>query len=104
MTVAIEGDNELRSGYTADCSIVTDRKENTLLIPYSSAAVDDEGKYFVYRSTKSGIKKQAVEAGREFSNGLEILSGISESDVIVYNAAAVTSEQKTVISELVRGG
>lgn len=87
---------ELRSGYTADCSITVSKKENVLLAPYSAVAEDDSGSYVFLRG-EGCVKKTNVTTGAEFSNGVEILSGVSRGDIAVYDASRVTDEKNTVI-------
>ncbi len=99
--VALDGSCDgLKPGYTADCSIVTATKQNTLLAPYSSVLHDETGKAFVYASNGSSAEKRFVAQGEEYSNGIEILDGIDDGDVIVYDAAKVNDPSKTVVSEV----
>ncbi len=101
VTVSIdEAPDDLKTGYTADCRIVTKKQENTLLAPYSSVVSDESGS-FVYRSEGPKLVRQSVETGSEYTNGIELLSGVSDGDVIVCDAALVADINKTVIGTVV---
>ena len=101
VTVAIEGScADLKPGYTADCSIVTSKKEEALLAPYSAVLHDEAGGAFVYLSKGSFAEKTAVTEGGEYSNGVEISQGLSDGDIIVYDAAKVSDSSRTVVSEV----
>ena len=93
----------LKTGYTADCSIVTDRKDGALLAPYSAVGYDDGGAAYVYLKSGSAVKKQPVSVGKEYSNGIEITKGISDGDIIVYDAAKVSDPARTVVNEATVG-
>ena len=93
----------LKTGYTADCSIVTDRKDGALLAPYSAVGYDDGGAAYVYLKSGSAVKKQPVSVGKEYSNGIEITKGISDGDIIVYDAAKVSDPARTVVNEVTVG-
>ncbi len=92
---------DLKSGYSADCSVIVNRKENILLVPYSCIVHDDEkDEDFVYISSNQKIQKQKITLGTEFSSGAEIISGIKEGDLVVYDAQKITDPQSTVINEV----
>ncbi len=90
------GADSLKPGYTADCTIITAMRENTLLAPYSSIAYDSDGGAYVYISEGHSVERRSVKTGTEYSNGIEITEGISEGDIIVYDADKVENEKRTV--------
>ena len=101
VTVAVDGNSEdLKPGYTADCSIVTDINSGVLLAPYSAVMYDEGGRAFVYASSASCVEKRIITPGREYSNGVEIRSGLKSGDIVVYDAAKVREPKKTVVSEV----
>lgn len=101
VTVAIENaPNDLRPGYTADCSIITQRRDSVLMVPYSAVITDDDGKGYVYVSKKSGVDKREVVTGSEYSNGVEIKKGLKSGEVVVYDAPRVRDPSKTIIDKI----
>ena len=91
---------EIKSGYTAACSITVSEKENTLLVPYSSLGAEENGKNFVYILNDRKIDKRYVTCGAEYNNGLEITKGLKSGDIIVYNSSSVEDIDNTVVNEV----
>lgn len=92
--------DEIKSGYTAACSITVSEKENVLLIPYSSLGTEDDGRSFVYILRDKSLEKSYVSCGEEFTNGLEIRSGLSENDIIAEDSSKVEKPENTVVNEV----
>ncbi len=92
--------DEIKSGYTAACSITVSEKENVLLIPYSSLGTDDDGRSFVYILRDKKLEKSYVRCGEEFTNGIEIRSGVSEKDIIAEDVSKVEKPENTVVNEV----
>lgn len=101
VTVDIENaPDELRTGYTADCSVLTKRCENVLLLPYSAVSADDSGRSFVYRSDGTYAERTYVETGVEYSNGIEITNGLRTGDIVVYDVSKINTRNKTIIDRV----
>lgn len=101
ITVKIDGENkDIKSGYTASCSIKISEKSNALLIPYSCVGKDEDNKNFVYLLKNGALKKQFVSCGTEYSNGMEILSGLSDGDIVVSDCSKVKDISSTVVNEV----
>ncbi len=101
--IIIDIDNqneEIKSGYTATCSITVSEKENTLLVPYSSVGAEENGKNFVYILNDRKIEKRYVTYGAEYNNGLEIKKGLKSGDIIVQDASSVENPESTVVNEV----
>ncbi len=80
-------DPRIRSGLTSNVSIETLRKTGTTLIP-ARAVLAEEGGSFVYVLVGESKVKTAVTLGEKDSQGnVELLSGVSPSDLIVVNPA-----------------
>ena len=100
VTVAVENAPEaLKTGYTAECSIITGTKPDVLLAPYS-AVITSDGEAFVYAVRLGSVQKTAVATGGEYSNGIEIKSGLKSGDIVVKNAAAVKDSSRVVVNEV----
>ena len=84
VTLDEKRDDKLRIGYSADCSIVTSRDKNILVVPYECIHSDDRGDY-VLTLVQSRAKKVYITTGREYKNGAEILSGLNAGDKIISN-------------------
>ena len=84
--VSIDFDNEideLKSGMTADISIVTSEEKNVLIVP-ESALLKNNGNYLIKVLEKNEVKEYETEIGMRGDEGMvEILSGINDGDKIV---------------------
>lgn len=92
VVIGVNGDTELLyGGMTADITFVTEEKEDVLYVS-RRAIVEENGKSYVYRQTALGGRELAeVETGISNGVNIEILSGLSEGDII-YIVSRVSSE------------
>lgn len=81
--IALSGEDSklLRLGLNGIAGVVLSEKENVLTLP-SSAISDNNGNSFVY--VKSGKKyvEKSIKTGIEYDGTVEILSGVSEGDLV----------------------
>ena len=78
-----KADPRLKSGLTANLTIVTDQKEQVLLLPQYALLQNDQGA-FVQVLVGGEIKDIPVTLGIQDQNGnVEILSGVSEGDQVL---------------------
>jgi len=84
--VSIDFDNEideLKSGMTADISIITSEEKDILVIP-ESALLKNNGNYLTKVLERNEVKEYETEIGMRGDEGMvEILSGINDGDKIV---------------------
>lgn len=77
-----EADERILPGLTADVDILTGERKNVLFVPTRNIIIDD-GMYFVNKINGEKIEKVRIEIGLKGSDGrTEIISGLSEGDVI----------------------
>jgi len=72
----------IKSGMTADITIVTNKKENVLRVP-KNAVQSIDGKDTVQVVKDGKIQNQQIITGLEGSDYYEVLSGLEEGDTIV---------------------
>lgn len=77
--------NDIKPGFTAKCKIITNQEDGLIIIPYESIKTDKRGRDYVYVSYNDVATKKFVETGREFENGVEIISGIEFEDQVITN-------------------
>jgi membrane fusion protein (multidrug efflux system) len=78
----------LRPGMTANVTIIVEKRENTLIVPFR--AVETEGgRAFVTLQTTAGSQRVPVTLGLITDMQIEILSGVSEGDVVAVYANPV---------------
>lgn len=77
-------DTPLRAGMTASVEIVTERRENILVIPNRLVHIDRAtGQTFVDRLLGDEVQPVEIQLGLRDEFSSEVLSGLSEGDVIV---------------------
>jgi multidrug efflux pump subunit AcrA (membrane-fusion protein) len=77
-------DERIKSGMTANIDIRTDQREGVLYIPARAVLTDADGRRFVRVPDGLATRDVPVEVGLRGSDGrIEILSGLSEGDVVV---------------------
>jgi HlyD family secretion protein/macrolide-specific efflux system membrane fusion protein len=72
----------LRPEMTAQVTIIADKKEKALHIPARAIKVDEKGKRFVYVKRGDKVEKQYITTGWESQGKVEILSGLSKTDLV----------------------
>lgn len=81
-------DLPLRPGMTANATITVENRENTLIVPFR--AVETEGgQAFVSLQTDAGSQRVPVTLGLITNTQIEILSGLSEGDLVAVYANPV---------------
>jgi len=75
-------DLPVRTGMTADVSIVTVSQEDTLIVPLRAVKTEGEHAY-VDRLADGQIKRVEVELGLMTDTEIEITSGLAEGDVVI---------------------
>ena len=68
-------------GMTGDVSFVTAQKDNALYVPFAFVQ-DEQGKKYVHVMKKGKLEKLSVQTGMETDDSIEIISGLSEGDVV----------------------
>lgn len=91
-----ENVDNLRPGYTSNCSVITSTEKNVIIIPYECIRSDDLGEY-VYKINKSKATKTYIETGTEYKDGVLVKTGIKAKDVLIKNCDSVHNGQKVTI-------
>lgn len=93
-----KNDERLKSGLTADIEIMLSDPREILVLPYSAVGQDEDGE-FVYVYENSRAVRHDISTGAEFSDGTEIISGISADDVIFGDPDEITGRSHIRIAE-----
>ena len=89
--IALPDDTPLVSGMTTEINIVVRREENALLVPLSAIT---GGAVWVVEDGRTQLRPVTLGAGGNME--AEILTGLSEDDIIVINSAAGIAEGRRV--------
>jgi len=80
---------EMKPGFTLSAEIWVEDREDVLFIPYEAISSDREGKEYVYLYRQGKAVRQRIQTGAETSTGAEVLSGLTENDLIICNPGQV---------------
>jgi len=86
------GAEEIFPNMSAQANIITQIKDNVLLVP-SSAVQTQNGQSFVQVMKNGKVEQVSVETGLVSSTQIEIVSGLSEGDTIVTSTIQATGQQ-----------
>ncbi len=90
-------DERLKTGYTAKASLQTSEPEIMTVVPYEAVNQDELGEYVFVLENNVPVRRYIV-TGRELSEGLEIVGGISPYDTVI-TVEDESSEGKRVLIE-----
>ena len=81
-------DQALKPGFTAKVEIIVDTGSDVLLIPYEALCREGDTDY-VYLASEERAVRRDILLGREVSQGVEVISGLEEGDLVVTNPSSV---------------
>lgn len=83
-----------RSQMTANIKVRISERPNVLLIPAAAVVTDKNGETAVIRSMEKGSPVYArVETGQNDGDQVEIVSGLSAGETVLYSAAGYTAQK-----------
>ena len=88
-----------RSGMSANVDIVTESKDDILLIPIKAVIKDKDEKFVLLKQANGGAVKQRVQVGLSDDENVEIISGLSTDDTVL-----ITSEKYLIPESKDSGG
>lgn len=80
--VALNQDNFIRAGYSANADIVLEKKEMVLAIKESNLIVENDTSFVEVQRASDEFEKILVETGISDGVNVEVLSGLTEADQI----------------------
>ena len=90
-TVKIDLDDALedfKPSMSAQIEIIVEEYENRLLVPIQAVDIDAEGGTMVWVSGETGPRRQEVQVGRNNEQFVEIVTGLSEGEVVFVREVA----------------
>lgn len=76
-------DEKIKAGYTVSARIITEELKKINIVPYESVMQDNSGKEYVYVFSKGTAIRKDIETGIELSDGVEVISGVSDEEAII---------------------
>ena len=89
---------ELKPGMVCDVTLNLRSEKEVVFVPYQSVSRDNEGNTFVYvaNTSEKKVKKQIVKTGNYEKNSLEILSGLTQGQMIVNEGKEKLSDNSLI--------
>lgn len=82
----------LKPGYTVEGAIKKKDGQTAYVIPYEAVLQDDENQEYVYVYQKARAIRKNITTGVEFTDGVAVLSGLGENDLVIQDASVVSGE------------
>lgn len=76
-------DEKIKAGYTVSAKIITEDLKKINIVPYESVMQDNEGKEYVYVFLKGTAIRKDIQTGIELSDGVEVISGVTQQEAII---------------------
>lgn len=94
---------------SAEASILTARKENTLYVPLDAIYTANNQKYVIVSTAStdnqsSGTKQKTVETGLANEDYVEVTKGITEGDIVQLPQLATGSSSSSNTKGMMQGG
>ena len=93
-----DSDPRLRSGLTADVRFQLSDPRKICVLPYEAIGQDEEGEY-VYLLQDGAAVKHKIFTGAEFSDGTEVVKGVTTGDKVFLDPEEISLSQYVRIEE-----
>lgn len=80
-----EKDDSLKPGLSAKSVILVGSQDNCMVVPYEYVLQDEDNNEYVYLYKDGFCAKSVIKTGKEFSDGLQVLSGLNPGDLVIEN-------------------
>lgn len=87
----------LKPGYNITGVVKENESIQAMILPYESVLQDEDDNEYVYIYEEQRAIKQIITTGRELAQGVEVLTGVSESTIVIANPNEVTSAGSVVL-------
>jgi len=81
---------DIKPGYTAKAKIITSQDSGVLIAPYEAVRADKDGNEYVFKLNGKRAEKTPVVTNKEFEDGFEVTSGLSQYDQIIADPDTVS--------------
>jgi membrane fusion protein (multidrug efflux system) len=88
----------IKPGMICNVNLLKTRGDEKLILPHESVKVDENGNAFVYAvsNDQNSVSRKLVKTGILFNNGIEIISGIKQGELVVVNGQQKLSDKSLV--------
>lgn len=87
--------NQLKAGMVANVVVEKSTQAQSLVVP-KTAVLEEEGKYYTYKVEGDTVKKVEIKVGNMSSEQAEVMSGLTESDQVVFKGQTLVKDGSKV--------
>jgi len=96
VTIYIDFDEKIKKGYTSKIEIILSENEN-IIIPYEAINQDEQNRSYVYKAYDNIAYKQYIREGRETEEGIEVVFGIKEGEIILTSHNLYKDKERVIL-------
>ena len=85
-------DEEVKAGYTINAKIVVEKEKEINVVPYEAVMQDENETEYVYVFANGMAVRKDIETGVELTDGVEVLSGVSQDEPIIFTPNKVKKD------------
>ena len=85
-------DDRLRPGFSARVEIAGRNSYEIITVPYEAVRQDENNDEYVYIFEDGRIRKSLIITGRELTNEVEVLDGVTGTCIVIFNPDSVDRE------------
>jgi len=85
-------DDRLRPGFSARVEIAGRNRYEIITVPYEAVRQDENNDEYVYIFEDGKLRKSLIITGRELTNEVEVLDGVSAACIVIFNPDSVDRE------------
>ena len=85
-------DDNIKPGFSAKVEITGGNQYQMLTVPYEAVRQDENNNEYVYTYENGRLRKRVIVTGTEMINEVEILEGIEENSIVIFNPDDVEGE------------
>lgn len=91
-----EVDSKIKAGYNVSVTIILGDDKKSVMLPFEAVMQDDENIEYVYVLSGSQTVRKDIITGNETAEGVEVLEGLNDEDIVVYKPYDIIDGEKTV--------
>lgn len=99
VTVTLNEICDIKSGFSARCTIITSVDKDVLVVPYECIDSDTSGDYLYILSDEGIATKKYIQIKKEYNSGVSVNSEVDSNDLLIKDVMSVTDGQKVHIRE-----
>ncbi|MHB8065504.1 MAG: efflux RND transporter periplasmic adaptor subunit [Ruminiclostridium sp.] len=93
-TIDLEKDTGIKIGMSAEVKLISDKVSGVVTLPMTAISFDDNNKPYILKNNEKGIAvKKEITTGLNNGTTVEIKSGVTNGENILYTKAKVTTPE-----------